>query len=154
MSGDDVLTDPGDDIGGTLDDYEMPDDGLFQSFTDFRTAVVGIIATWVVKNVFIKPAGLFLWLIDTVAGALSSGLEATVKTSLGTAGASVWNAVLGPGGVIPGIRASLVDVATSAGLAAPIATGLANVLLLAVVAGIIYVFARAAAGYATGGVAS
>lgn len=154
MSGDDVLTDPGDDIGGTLDDYEMPDDGLFQSFTDFRTAVVGIIATWVVKNVFIKPAGLFLWLIDTVAGALSSGLETTVKTSLGTAGASVWNAVLGPGGVIPGIRASLVDVATSAGLAAPIATGLANVLLLAVVAGIIYVFARAAAGYATGGVAS
>lgn len=149
------MTRTGEDALDAADEQLSVDSGgLFESEAGFRASVISIIASWVVVNVFLRPVALILGVVDWVVASLTSGLETLVKTSLGAVGASVRESILGPGGVIPSVRAPLVDVATSAGLAAPLAVGVSNVVIVGVVVGALFLLARAVAGYLTGGVAA
>lgn len=152
VSGDDVIDDTIDSIGNDSTD-SLNGDGLLG--TDrFEDTVIGILVGWVVKNVFLDPAGYTLGLFDWAAGLVFDGFENLVRTSLGGVADGIYAAFLGPDGWLPAIRGALVDVAASAGAGSALAAGLANLLLLAIVVGLAYFIARAIAGYLSGGVLS
>jgi hypothetical protein len=120
----------------------------------FRNSVIGILVTWVVKNVFLDPAAIVIGIIEWVSASVLSGLDAGLRGALSTAGGAVWNAFLGPSGVITALQEAMIDAATSAGIASPVAAGIVNLTLVVIVIGGTILLARAAAGYLTGGVAA
>lgn len=128
--------------------------GLFDTMASFEARVVSIIASWVVVNVFLEPAALILGFLDWTIDSVTSSIEAILKTSLGGLSASFRDSILGPTGVIPSLQASVADLATSAGLGAPLAAGVANLALIVVTVGVVYLLGRVAAGYLSGGVLS
>lgn len=128
--------------------------GLFEDRDAFRSSVIAIVATWVIKNVFVEPTAWVIGIIDWGVASALGGVEEAVKHTFGISGATIRGAYLGPGGVVTVIRNTAVETAASAGLAAPIAAGIVNLLLVTLVVGLVYLLARAVAGYLTGGVLS
>ena len=105
-----------------------------QFLQDPRTYVLGIVASWVVKNVFITPAQWVLAFIDwgtsSVTGALTNA-QASVLDGLADAGDGILS-------VPASFHSGLENVIASAGLAAPLVTSLAVVVELALVGAVLY----------------
>jgi hypothetical protein len=120
----------------------------------FFSRVIEIIVTWVVNNVFLDPAATIIGIFEWAFASLLGVFDSAVRGALEPAGSAVWDAFLGPDGVITALQETAVDAATSAGIASPVAAGVVNLLLALLVIGVIYLFLRAVAGYLTGGVAA
>lgn len=120
----------------------------------FFSRVIEIIVTWVVNNVFLDPAAVVLGLLEWTFASLLGVFDGAVRGALSTAGGAVWDAILGPSGVITTLQGVAVDTATSAGIASPLAAGIVNLLLFVFVVGVLYLLLRAVAGYLSGGVLS
>lgn len=147
-----------------------PDDGLmnsawkvtdgadsFSSLLDskaFKNSVIGIVATWGIKTFILEPAAIGFGLLDWAVGTGLATLDGAVRTALRGAGRPVWAAFLGPTGAVTIYQETLVGLANDAGIAAPVATAVANLLLLVLVGGSAYLGLRALAGYVSGGVLS
>jgi hypothetical protein len=128
--------------------------GVSLDANKFRSAVLMVIATWVVRNVFLNPAKWLFGGLEWAYGSLYAGIDSAIRSALGSAGTGIWDAFLGPNGAITALQDVAVGLATSAGIGAPLAAGLVNLAMFGIVVGAIYLLARAAAGYLTGGVLS
>lgn len=145
-------------MSGPLDNFvdsisEASDD-ITVSKAGFENAVIAVIVTWVVKNVFLDPAAVVIGLIEWATASVLSGLDAGFRDALSTAGVAIWGAILGPSGAVTALQEAMVSAATSAGIASPLAAGIVNLTLVVLVVGGVFLLARAAAGYLTGGVAA
>lgn len=120
----------------------------------FRNSVIAIVVSWIVTNVFLDPARVALDLLDGAIALVTGTLDSSIRASLRPAGSVVWDAFLGPDGIVPSIREPMVELSTSTGLAAPVAAGAVNLVLIVVVVGGVYLLVRVVAGYVSGGVLS
>jgi hypothetical protein len=126
----------GDDAGETLSLLRNP-----------VAYIMGAVATWVVKNVFIGPSTWLLAMIDTAFASLRDAwatVDTTVDGALSTAGAAFVN---GPEMAIQALATAI----ESAGLAAPLATTIATMLFVAVVAGVLVLLVRILVDIVPGG---
>jgi hypothetical protein len=124
----------------------------FSGFIDFKNSVIFVVATWVVKNVFIDPAETLFDMVDWAFALVIDTVDSGIRGALSTAGSAIWDAFLGPSGAVTSLQETMVGAATSAGIASPLASGLVNIALVAMVVGVLFLLARAAAGYVSGGV--
>ena len=99
-----------------------------------RTYILGIVASWVVKNVFITPAQWILafidWATSSVTGALTNA-QTSVLDGLADAGEGILS-------VPASFHSGLENVIASAGLAAPVVTSLAVIVELALAGALLY----------------
>lgn len=152
-SGSDALDEADDQltVDGLSEDVDLK--SIFETDA-FEKSVVGILVGWIVKNVFLDPAAFTLGGLAWVANMLFNSMDATLRTALGSAGAGVYDAILGPTGAVTAVQEALMGMAASAGAGSALAAGLANLLILAVIAGTAYLLARVILGYLSGGVLS
>jgi hypothetical protein len=145
-------------MAGPIDKFVKSVSGAIDGFTldvkKFQNAVIMVVATWVVQNVFLEPATWLFGGLEWIYASIYASIDGAIRSALGSAGAGIWDAFLGPNGAITTLQDVAVGLATSAGIGAPLAAGLVNLALFGIVVGLIYLLARAAAGYLTGGVLS
>lgn len=105
---------------------------------DPRGFILTVMVTWVVKNVFIKPAQWVLAAIDWVAGYVTGSLtdaQTTVLEGIAPAGDRLL--------ALPvGIHNALESVISRAGLAAPIVTSVAVVIEVVALVTVAYMVGR------------
>jgi hypothetical protein len=111
-----------------------------------RNTIIGVVAAWVVKTVFITPAGWVFSLLDWAAVGVSSSIGG-LEGPLATAGEAIRSGLVGP---FETLRGQLVLAIGQAGLGAPVAAALVNVFLVAVVVAGVYAVARVFAAPAGG----
>lgn len=113
-------------------------DAVTAFFEDPRGWVTTLIAGWIVNNVFLRPV---LTLLDMGAAALAvvENYYAWWRHDWQVAGVHVLDAVLGS---VATVRLALVTVVTEAGLAAPIAVMLVNVVLVVLLVTVVVLIGR------------
>jgi hypothetical protein len=105
---------------------------------DPRVFILTVMVTWVVKNVFIKPAQWVLAAIDWVAGYVTGSLT-DAQTTVLEGIAPVGDRLL----ALPvGIHNALESVISRAGLAAPIVTSVAVVIEVVALVTVAYMVGR------------
>lgn len=120
--------------------------------------IVGVVLT----EFILKPASQALGVLDWALSSVTGMLIWAVRTPLQTAGSAIWDAFLaqrgcgseGPCGALPAAYNGSIDGLTSLGLAAPVATALANLLVVTFTAGVVYLLLRIGLTYVTGGLSN
>jgi hypothetical protein len=113
---------------------------------DFRAGVLGIVVGWVVKNVFITPAGWLFSLLGTVVNTVTGSIGG-LRGPLSTVGGALRRGIIGP---FDTLREQLVVAIGQAGVGAPVAAALVNVLLAGMLLLAVYLVARVFAAPAGG----
>ncbi|AFK18634.1 hypothetical protein E6P09_07610 [Haloferax mediterranei ATCC 33500] len=143
-------TDSPDDGGvsvlGVLTSFsDNPDD--LRSFLRAPAAfIVMTIATWVVTNVFLRPAEFVFGTVDWTV-AMATGV---IEDAFGTAGASAWKGLTSILELPAMFRSVLAGPLMDAGLAAPIAGAFASALLATVATLVAYLIVRVIADFIPG----
>ena len=114
---------------------------------DPRGFILTIVVTWVVKNVFIKPAQWLLAFIDWAFGSVTGSLT-TAQTAVLDGLAPAGDRILA---VPVGLHNGLEGLIARSGLAAPIVTSVAVVIEVTVVVVIAYALGRVLIDIAPGG---
>ncbi|WP_199517429.1 hypothetical protein [Haloferax sp. Atlit-12N] len=123
---------------GTLTSFSDNPDQLESFLKAPATFIVTTIGTWVVTNVFFRPAEFAFETVDWAVATTTTVME----SAFGTAGESAWEG-LTPVLELPTMfRDLLAGPLMDAGLAAPIAGGFASALLAAVATLVVYLVVR------------
>ena len=107
--------------------------------------VVGLVGAWIVRNLIINPVGWGIAYYDWAVSQAATTIDTTVRSSYGTAGRAVYNALIGteyePGAFYLLVN-TLEQVIPLGGLAAPIATGIVISVIALVGFSLVYLLVR------------